>query len=184
MFVAQVVQNMAYKVFFLLLIKDGIMKEIGERLKETRENMGISVEEAAEDLKIRPAQLENIEDGNKEAFKDVFYLKFFIRDYAKYLGLDYEALTEEFNEYLFDYTSKLSLDDIKKASQQTKKTVKKIKSPYTLERKQQRTIPPALIYLLIVLVISIIIYCIILIATDKKGEEDDIIKVDTMEEKK
>ena len=114
------------------------MKEIGERLREAREAMGISVEEAAEDLKIRPAQLENIEDGNKEAFKDVFYLKLFIRDYAKYLGLDYEALTEEFNEYLFDYTSRLSLDDIKKAKEKTKKQVKKIASPYTLERKQQR----------------------------------------------
>lgn len=113
------------------------MKEIGERLRETRESMGISVEEAAEDLKIRPAQLENIEDGNKEAFKDVFYLKFFIRDYAKYLGLDYEAFMEEFNEYLFDYTSRLSLDDIKKASEKNKKQIKKIASPYTLEKKQQ-----------------------------------------------
>lgn len=161
------------------------MKEIGERLRETRESMGISVEEAAEDLKIRPAQLENIEDGNKEAFKDIFYLKFFIRDYAKYLGLDYEALTEEFNEYLFDYTSKLSLDDIKKASQNTKKQVKKIASPYTLEYKQQRSIPPALIYALIVLVVAIIIYCIVLIATDKKdNDKEDIIKNNVdMEEK-
>ena len=161
------------------------MKEIGERLRETRENMGISVEEAAEDLKIRPAQLENIEDGNKEAFKDVFYLKFFIRDYAKYLGLDYEALTEEFNEYLFDYTSKLSLDDIKKASQAQKKQVKKIASPYTLEHKQKKSIPPVLIYALIVLVLAIIIYCIVLIATDNKNnEENDIIKADNnMEEK-
>lgn len=161
------------------------MKEIGERLRETRENMGISVEEAAEDLKIRPAQLENIEDGNKEAFKDVFYLKFFIRDYAKYLGLDYEALTEEFNEYLFDYTSKLSLDDIKKASQVQKKQTKKIASPYTLERKQQKSIPPVLIYVLIVLVLAIIIYCIVLIATDNKNnEENDIIQADNaMEEK-
>ena len=155
------------------------MKEIGEKLRETRESMGISVEEAAEDLKIRPAQLENIEDGNKEAFKDVFYLKFFIRDYAKYLGLDYEELTEEFNEYLFDYTSKLSLDDIKKASQNTKKSVKKIASPYTLEHKQQESIPPALIYALIVLLVAIIIYCIVLIATDKKSDDkEDIIKND------
>ena len=152
------------------------MKEIGERLREAREAMGISVEEAAEDLKIRPAQLENIEDGNKEAFKDVFYLKFFIRDYAKYLGLDYEALTEEFNEYLFDYTSRLSLDDIKKANEKTKKKVKKIASPYTLERKQQWHIPAGLIYALIVVVIAIIIYCIVLIATDSKDkDEEDII---------
>ena len=115
------------------------MKEIGEKLKETRENMGISIEEAAEDLKIRPAQLENIEEGNKEAFKDVFYLKFFIRDYAKYLGLDYEEMVEEFNEFLFDYTSKISLEDIKKANEKTKKQVKKIASPYTLEKKQRKS---------------------------------------------
>ena len=51
------------------------MKEIGEKLKETRESMGISIEEAAEDLKLKPSQLENIEDGNREAFDDIFYLK-------------------------------------------------------------------------------------------------------------
>lgn len=156
------------------------MREIGEKLKETREAMGISVEEAAEDLKIRPAQLENIEEGNKEAFKDVFYLKFFIRDYAKYLGLDYEQLTEDFNEYLFDYTSKLSLDDIKKASGASKKQSRKIASPYTLERKQQKSIPPALIYFLIVLVVGIIIYFIVLLVTDKNNN-DNIIMSDTEE---
>ena len=71
------------------------MKEIGEKLKETRESMGISIEEAAEDLKLKPSQLENIEDGNREAFDDIFYLKYFIRDYSKYLGLDYEEMVEE-----------------------------------------------------------------------------------------
>ena len=91
------------------------MKEIGKQLKEARESMGISIEEASEDLKIRPSQIENIEAGNKEAFDDIFYLKYFIRDYAKYLGLNKEDLVDEFNEYLFDYTSKLSLDDIKQA---------------------------------------------------------------------
>ena len=86
------------------------MKEIGEKLKETRESIGISVEEAAEDLKMRPSQLEEVEAGNMNAFKDVFSLKYFIRDYSKYLGLNYENMVDEFNEYLFDYTSKLSLD--------------------------------------------------------------------------
>ena len=44
------------------------MKEIGERLKEARLSMGISIEEASEDLKLRPSQLENIEEGNQDAF--------------------------------------------------------------------------------------------------------------------
>ncbi len=77
------------------------MKEIGEKLRETREGMGISIEEAAEDLKLRPSHIENIEDGNIEAFKDIFFLKYFIRDYAKYLGLNYEDMVDEFNEYIF-----------------------------------------------------------------------------------
>ena len=83
------------------------MKEIGEKLKEARESIGVSIEEAAEDLKIRPSQIENLEQGNSDAFNDLFYLKYFIRDYAKYLGLDYEQMVEDFNEYVFDYTSKI-----------------------------------------------------------------------------
>ena len=39
------------------------MKEIGEQLKEARESMGVSIEEAAEDLKLIPSQIENIEAG-------------------------------------------------------------------------------------------------------------------------
>ena len=111
------------------------MKEIGEKLKNTREEIGISIDEAAEDLKLRPSQIENIEAGNLEAFKDVFYLKYFIRDYSKYLGLDYEKMVDEFNEYLFDYTSKISIEDIKKAKKTVKpvEPIKKISSPYTLD---------------------------------------------------
>lgn len=151
------------------------MKEIGNKLKETRESMGISLEEAAEDLKIRPAQLEYIEEGNKEAFKDVFYLKFFIRDYAKYLGLNYEEMVEDFNEFLFDYTSKISLDDIKNASKNVKK-VKKIKSPYTLEKKPKKQIPAYVIYGLVALVGCVIIYCLVLLITDKTNpKNNDII---------
>jgi len=66
------------------------MKNIGIKLKTKREENGLSVEEVAEDLKMRPSQITSIEEGKLEDFKDVFYLKYFIRDYAKYLGLDGE----------------------------------------------------------------------------------------------
>ena len=54
------------------------MKEIGTKLKEARESIGVSIEEAAEDLKLKVSQIENLEAGNMEAFQDVFYLKYFI----------------------------------------------------------------------------------------------------------
>lgn len=148
------------------------MKEIGEKLKETRESMGISIEEAAEDLKLRPSQLTNIEEGNRDAFKDIFYLKYFIRDYSKYLGLDYEAMVEDFNEFVFDYTSKISIDDIKKANNKNKekKKVKRIASPYTIDKDSHQKIPNSIIYGIIVLIICIIGYCIVLFMSDDNND--------------
>ncbi|NLL45082.1 MAG: helix-turn-helix domain-containing protein [Mollicutes bacterium] len=151
------------------------MKEIGEKLKETRESMGISIEEVAEDLKLRPSQIENIEAGNLEEFKDVFFVKYFIRDYAKYLGLDYEEMVDAFNEYLFDYTSKISLEDVQKAKKKVKnqEEKKRIMSPYTIEYRRKFRIPPIVIYVIIALLLIVIGYLIIsIIDKDNFGERD------------
>ena len=115
------------------------MNEMGNMLRVTRESSGVSLEEASNDLNIKQIVLENIEDGKIGAFKDVFQLKTYINDYAKYLGLDGEKLVDTFNEYLFEYTSKIPLKDIKKAAQEQEKDEKgqeKILSPYTKEPKK------------------------------------------------
>ena len=162
------------------------MKEIGEKLKEARESMGITIEEAAEDLKLRPSQIENIENGNKEAFKDVFYLKMFIKNYSKYLGLDYDKMVEEFNEYLFDFTSKISIEDIKKAEKEQRKKEKKLKtvkisSPYTLEKQQEKKIPKLLIIIGVALLLIIIIYIIVLLLTKDDEQVSNTIAVGGIE---
>ena len=149
------------------------MKEIGEKLREARESMGISIEEAAEDLKLKPSQLENIEDGNREAFKDIFYLKYFIRDYSIYLGLDYEEMVEDFNEFVFDYTSKISLEDIKKANKKhDKKQPKKIVSPYTVEQKERNPLVLFSIVGAIIIIICIGIFIFIKIASQEDDTEE------------
>ena len=162
------------------------MKEIGEKLKAARESMGITIEEAATDLKLRPSQLENIEQGNKEAFKDIFYLKMFIKNYSKYLGLDYDEMVEEFNEYLFDFTSKISIEDIKRAEKEQKKKEKKLKtvkisSPYTIEKKQQKNIPSFLIVGGVVLIFVIIIYIIVLLFTEDDEQVSNTIVMEGVE---
>lgn len=167
---------MAYEMLFVLELRFR-MKEIGEKLKDARESMGISIEEAAEDLKLRPSQLEDIEEGNREAFKDIFYLKYFIRDYAKYLGLDYEQMVEDFNEYVFDYTSKISLEDIKKANKKhEKKDKNKIVSPYTLESKNSKNLSRYIVMGLIVVILCVAICCVIRVMdnsndTDKRNND-------------
>jgi cytoskeletal protein RodZ len=155
------------------------VKEIGEKLRETREAMGITLDEAAEDLKLRPSQIENIEAGNIEAFKDIFYLKYFIRDYSKYLGLDHEEMVDEFNEFLFDYTSKISLDEIKKAKkkQEKKEDKKKIASPYTIDKKKLLSVPPMFVYIGIGLLTILIIYFVVSLNDKNDFEEDTLISV-------
>ena len=139
------------------------MEEIGNLFMTTRESAGVSLKEASEDLDVDEVILENIEDGKPGAFSDVFELKECIINYAKYLGLNKEDLVDEFNEYLFDYTSKLSLEEIKKARKEEKKDKieKKIKSPYTIERKSGIYIPPILIYGAIIILIILLLILII-----------------------
>ncbi len=152
------------------------MKEIGERLKEARESMGITTAEAAEDLKLDVSQVENLEDGNMEVFKDIYSLKYFIRDYSKYLGLDKEDLVNEFNEYLFDYTSKISIEDIKKAQAMAKpEEDDKIKSPYTTEQRQKQPILIFAIYAIVVLVLISVIVFVVKEVTKKDSDSGESI---------
>lgn len=147
------------------------MKEIGLKLKLKREENGVSLEEAAGDLKMRVSQLESIEDGRKEDFKDVFSLKYFIRDYAKYLGLDGEEVMESFNEYLFEQTSKISLEEIEEARKlkEEKEKDMKILSPYTVTAKDKKRI--YIIVAFMVLIVAIAIFCYILIRNNSDNDD-------------
>lgn len=140
------------------------MNEIGELLRTTREESGVSLEEASGDLEIKTLILENIEDGNIGCFKDIFVLKDYIYDYAKYLGLEPEKIIDEFNEYLFEYTSKIPLEDIEKAMKEQQKEevqVEKIVSPYTNSTKKPASkLVVALLIALAVLVVLVVLWSI------------------------
>ena len=131
------------------------MNEIGLKLKEKREENGVSIEEVAEDLKMRPSQIISLEEGKKEDFKDVVFLKYFIRDYAKYLGLNSEELVDEFNEFLFDFTSKIPVEEIEKAKLNNVNK-KDVISPYTSvdSNKKGLRIVIAIVSVIVLLIIG------------------------------
>ena len=138
------------------------MKELGYYLEDTRRSNGVSLEEAASDLNVDVSYLENIESANVRAFKDVYYMRKLVKEYAKYLGLSPEKIQDEFNDFLFEHTSKISLDDImeaKKKKEEEEKT-KKIQSPYTKEYKRKiKKIPLVLagLVFLLAIIISIVV---------------------------
>lgn len=120
------------------------MKEIGESFKEARETIGISKSEVIKDLNITESQLDNLEDGNANAFKDVFFLKETIKKYAIYLNLNEDEIIDKFNDFIFGYTSRIPINDILEQTKEFKilekqKEDNKIVSPYTIKRKNNNT---------------------------------------------
>ena len=142
------------------------MNEIGLKLKEKREENGVSIEEVAEDLKMRPSQIISLEEGKKEDFKDVVFLKYFIRDYAKYLGLNGEELVDEFNEFLFDFTSKIPVEEIEKAKLNNVNK-KEVVSPYTNTESNKKGLK------ILIAVVSVIVLLVVgyFVVSNVKGND-------------
>lgn len=134
------------------------MNGIGELFRVTREESGVSLSEASKDLDIKEVILQNIEEGNIGCFKDIYVLKDNIYNYSKYLGIDSNKVIDDFNEYMFEYTSKIPLNEIEKKIQEEVKNDKTvIASPYTRTCKKH----PRKIYILIYS-ITILLFLIVL----------------------
>ena len=132
------------------------LNEISEVLKSTREMSGVSIEEVSKDLEIPILVLKQIEDGNIGAFKDIFELKKYISDYSKYLGLNPDEVIDEFNEYMFEATSKIPMAEIEKAAKNIKdQDDKKVSSPYT--KAVLKTSNKKFLFMIILIVVLIII---------------------------
>ena len=138
------------------------MNEIGCLLKSARETSGVSLEEASADLKIRPAILNNIEEGNVGCFKDIFELKDYIREYSKYLGINPDKMVDEFNEYMFEATSKIPVKEIENQIKEKNKMEAtgeiRIMSPYTDNKSRYKTKNYLLLYLLVIVLVALVIF--------------------------
>ena len=137
------------------------MIEVGDTLKNSREVSGVTLEEVSADLDIPVILLEQIEDGNMGAFKDVFELKEYIRKYSKYIGLDPDEIIDVFNGYMFEKTSKIPMDKIEEAVKESlieEEKEERVASPYTKAIPKIKTTP-----YIIALVISIVIMIIALV---------------------
>lgn len=70
------------------------MKEIGEYLKNRRLELGISLDEAEQYLKIRKKYLVGIEEGNEKILPGRTYFIGYLRNYANYLEADQEYIDQ------------------------------------------------------------------------------------------
>ncbi len=85
-------------VIFIQISWDKVLA--GELLKKRREDLGLSVQEAAETLKIRADYLAAIESDAFQKLPVPVYTLGYIRSYAKYLNVDSEPIVRFYNEHL------------------------------------------------------------------------------------
>ena len=131
------------------------------------------MKEVADDLKVTASDISDLEEGLRDNFKDIDKLKTLIGEYAKYLGFDKEEMIDKFNEYLFEQTSRISLEDIQKAKElKDKKEKNKISSPYTIEKKEKNKIIIGIVIAVILIFVFFISYFIVnKIVMDKKTSD-------------
>ena len=89
-------------------VKDGEPRTLGLVFKTRRLDQKKTLEEVAEQLKIRKIFLQAIEDEQFDQLPGGVYTVGFIRTYAQYLGLDHEVIIEQLKDESFFLPVQLS----------------------------------------------------------------------------
>lgn len=69
---------------------------VGYTLRQERERQNLTINDIEEGTSIRALYIEAIENGEYDKMPGTVYTKGFIKNYAKFLGLDADAMTKEF----------------------------------------------------------------------------------------
>ena len=132
------------------------MTELGQRLKDARNDKGLSLEEIQSITKIQKRYLNAIEEGNYELLPGNFYTRAFIKNYAEAVGLHGDELLEEY------------ASEIPKANADVPESLppRKMRRPSTpsksssVSSKWSSVFPSVLVVLLIVGVAALIWYVV------------------------
>lgn len=73
------------------------LQNIGAYLRQVRQDKGLPLEVLANQIFIRPALLHALESGNDSELPEPVFIQGFIRRYAEALGLDGQAIAQEFH---------------------------------------------------------------------------------------
>ncbi|MCB1023355.1 MAG: helix-turn-helix domain-containing protein [Acidobacteria bacterium] len=85
-------------------------ESLGEKLRQAREEKGISISEVAEQTRISPIYLESIENDDYRTLPGGIFNKGFIKSFAKYVGVDEQ---EAMQDYAQLSASQVGIDDQK-----------------------------------------------------------------------
>jgi len=150
------------------------MVEIGNSLKERREELGFSLKQMSEKTRVPVNKLQAIESGDLKFFENDFtYLKFYIRYYCNALHLDFEIYRDQLDLALDEFsntTKMLKITEINDIHNRVKERVNK-----PLKRKKFDVSFISFLTSIVLLVITLVLVFVFLILPNLNNNEDSII---------
>ena len=137
------------------------MEKVGKLLQEERQKQKLTLEEISKRTRITLSQLKAIEEGDIDFFKnDISYIKFYIKSYASTLGIAYDELKDQVDQFIAEYTQSVTqknVEEKKEMEQSIQRKAKKVDGniPIRVEKKKRDYSLVILLSIVVVLVGSL-----------------------------
>jgi cytoskeletal protein RodZ len=140
-----------------------VVTELGQKLKETREAKGLSIDQLHEITKIQKRHLVAIEEGNYDVLPGAFYARAFIKQYADAVGLNGEELLVEYQSTI-PQSEKRDVPQVS-TGQKTQETMQKSSSWPIADHM------PKILVALLVIAVGVVIWFVFQALTGKDDEK-------------
>lgn len=147
---------------------------VGKTLKETREEKGITIEEASKETKIRKKYILALENDEFNKIPGQVYQKAFLKTYADFLGIDKDNILEEYQ--LDQQLSGVEEESLGRSKRRSKKNKKA-----TFFNLVSRITGKAMIIILIILLLAGVVGYNLIIMDSSNGN-NNLIETEEVEQ--
>ena len=150
------------------------MLEIGNSLKERREELGFSLKQMSDKTRVPVNKLQAIENGDLKFFENDFtYLKFYIRYYCNALHLDFEIYRDQLDLALDEFSNTTKMLKISEVNEIQDRVRERTNKP--LNRKKFDISFISFVSSIVLLVITLLLVFVFLILPNLNKDEEALI---------
>lgn len=150
------------------------MLEIGNSLKDRREELGFTLKQMSDKTRVPTSKLQAIENGDLKFFENDFtYLKFYIRYYCNALHLDFELYRDKLDLALDEFSNTTKMIKLTEMNEVNNRVIERVRKP-TMRRKLDISFI-SFVSSIILLVVTLILVFVFLILPNLNKEVDPLI---------
>ena len=135
------------------------MKEIGEALRNKREELGLTIDEVSSRIKISTSKITAIENGDIGFFENnLSYLKYYVRFYCKELDFDYNEIKNQLSDDIDAYNKEINDTKLLEIDQMQKNINERIKTHTNVKKHEKKKIDISFFLILLMIILLIVAF--------------------------